>query len=134
MREVQESLLLQREMPGRKSVLGLIVDKSYVRIYVCIERRLGHAQAGVLCHERVRREMVPIRDNPTGGADPRQEGQRDLVLYHIHERNLCSSWRFPLRKCRRTDVPLRSCCSSETCSHVSSCFCRQARAGENSSS
>lgn len=77
MREVQESLLLQREMPGRKFVSGLIVDKSYIHIYLCIERRLGHAQAGVLCHERVRREMVPIRDNPTGGADPRQEGRRE---------------------------------------------------------
>ncbi|CAG09169.1 unnamed protein product, partial [Tetraodon nigroviridis] len=50
--EVQESLLLRRELP---------------------ERRLGHAQAGVLRHDCVWREMVPVGDNPPGGADPHQE-------------------------------------------------------------
>lgn len=32
---------------------------------------------------------------------------------------------------RRTDVFLRSCCSSERCSHVSSCFCKQAHGAVN---
>lgn len=35
------------------------------------------------------------------------------------------------RKCRRTDVFLRSCCSSERCSHVSSCFCERAHGAVN---
>lgn len=42
--------------------------------FVCVESRLGHAQAGVLCDDCLRRELVPIRDDPPGGPDPRQEG------------------------------------------------------------
>lgn len=40
----------------------------------CAEGRLGHAQAGVLCNDSVRRELVPVWDRSAGGSDPHQEG------------------------------------------------------------
>lgn len=49
----------------------------HLQVFLSIERRLGHAQAGVLCHERIWGEMVPVGDHPAGGADPHQEGQRE---------------------------------------------------------
>ncbi|KAK1888810.1 N-lysine methyltransferase SMYD2 [Dissostichus eleginoides] len=50
--EMQESLLLQCQMP---------------------ERGLGNAQTGVLCLNCFRRELVPVRNIPPRGPDPRQE-------------------------------------------------------------
>lgn len=41
---------------------------------LCVERGLGHAQAGVLCHDGVQGELVPVGDFSPGRPDPRQEG------------------------------------------------------------
>lgn len=52
-------------------------------IDVCyVERGLGHAQAGVLCNDCIRRELVPVRDVPPGGPDPRQEGWQEFDKRH----------------------------------------------------
>lgn len=52
--------------------------ESLLCVFYCLcataESRLGLAQAGVFGNDCVRREMVPVRDVPPGGPNPRQEG------------------------------------------------------------
>lgn len=64
-------------MDFRPAEAATAVEGSVTQLCLSIEGRLGHAQAGVLCHECVWGEVVPVGDNPAGGADSHQEGQRE---------------------------------------------------------
>jgi len=46
------------------------------------ERRLVHAQAGVLSHVRIRRELVSIRNRTTGRQNNTQTGEDNQVFWH----------------------------------------------------
>lgn len=45
---------------------------------MALERRLVHAQAGVRCHVRVRRELVSSRDGPARRKNPHEAGEPSL--------------------------------------------------------
>lgn len=46
------------------------------------ERRLAHAQAGVLSHVCIWRELVSIRNSTTGRQNNTETGEDDLLFWH----------------------------------------------------
>lgn len=137
--QVQESLLLRCEMPGRKGILvgsevDKTVDKSCKQIYcpcACAQKadwamhKLECSAMNVFgekwCPSEITRLVARIltkkvshRPQTSSDYSVAPSGVRLFMVPVSH------------RKCRRTDVFVRSCCSSERCSRVSSCFRGQA--------